>query len=215
VEEDPRNTGTRFEFNLRFPGQYYDKETNTHYNGHRDYNPTTGRYIQADPIGLEGGISLYNYANGNPVSRVDPLGLMEISAIRLPSGDHAGEYRFTFTFDCGKVCVRAKRYGGYIPGTKWVRRGMQVGKLLRTSAGLDDVEDYEDRLLCASSEAELEQLFLQKGYSTGKFGGTGLTEAQAREFMGEAGKTLSNDVREKYNWGNLIDVAKERSTGLR
>ena len=74
-EEDPENTGTRFEFNLRFPGQYYDKETNTHYNDQRDYNPATGRYIQADPIGIEGGINLYAYVGGNPLSFVDPDGL--------------------------------------------------------------------------------------------------------------------------------------------
>jgi RHS repeat-associated protein len=77
VEEDPRNTGTRFEFNLRFPGQYYDKETNTHYNEQRDYNPTTGRYIQADPIGLDGGVNLYGYVQGNPLSYTDPTGLIK------------------------------------------------------------------------------------------------------------------------------------------
>ncbi|MCL1826383.1 MAG: RHS repeat-associated core domain-containing protein [Betaproteobacteria bacterium] len=76
-EEDPENTGARFEFNLRFPGQYYDKETNTHYNDRRDYNPMTGRYIQADPVGLEGGINLYSYVRGNPISRVDPFGLAD------------------------------------------------------------------------------------------------------------------------------------------
>ncbi|MDR2880416.1 MAG: hypothetical protein LBV29_00740 [Azoarcus sp.] len=75
AEEDPRNTGVRFVFNMRFPGQYYDKETNTHYNYYRDYNPATGRYIQPDPIGLEGGINLYGYVGGNPVFYVDPLGL--------------------------------------------------------------------------------------------------------------------------------------------
>ena len=42
------------EVNLRFPGQYYDQETQTHYNFHRDYRPNAGRYLQSDPIGLEG-----------------------------------------------------------------------------------------------------------------------------------------------------------------
>jgi RHS repeat-associated protein len=42
---------------------------------HRFYDPTTGRYISADPIGLGGGINLYGYVNGDPVNKVDPEGL--------------------------------------------------------------------------------------------------------------------------------------------
>jgi RHS repeat-associated protein len=42
---DPNSTGTAFEFNLRFPGQYFDQETGLHYNYHRTYDPQTGRYI--------------------------------------------------------------------------------------------------------------------------------------------------------------------------
>lgn len=54
----------------------FDRETNLHYNYFRDcYDPSTGRYCQADPIGLVGGINPYSYVGGNPVSRIDPLGL--------------------------------------------------------------------------------------------------------------------------------------------
>lgn len=62
--------------NLRFPGQYYDSETDLYQNWHRDYRPETGTYIQKDPIGFEGGdVNLWRYVGNNPVNFVDPLGL--------------------------------------------------------------------------------------------------------------------------------------------
>jgi len=63
------------EYNKRFPGQYKDAETGLHYNYFRDYDPTTGRYIQSDPIGLGGGFNTYSYALQSPVTHVDPSGL--------------------------------------------------------------------------------------------------------------------------------------------
>jgi RHS repeat-associated protein len=61
--------------NLRFPGQMYDQEDNLFYNYYRNYDPTLGRYIQSDPIGLIGGLNTYLYAAGNPVAYSDPRGL--------------------------------------------------------------------------------------------------------------------------------------------
>ena len=61
--------------NFRFPGQYYDQETGLHYNYHRYYDPSTGRYLRPDPIGLTGGINLYVYANNNPINQFDAVGL--------------------------------------------------------------------------------------------------------------------------------------------
>ena len=60
--------------NIRFQGQYFDKETGLHYNRHRYYSPNIGRYISKDPIGLLGGHNVYAYAP-NPVEWVDPRGL--------------------------------------------------------------------------------------------------------------------------------------------
>ena len=61
--------------NLRFPGQYYDQETNLHYNHFRYYDPELGRYITSDPIGLSSGTNTYSYVLQNPIHFSDPLGL--------------------------------------------------------------------------------------------------------------------------------------------
>ncbi|MDU7376733.1 MAG: RHS repeat-associated core domain-containing protein, partial [Enterobacteriaceae bacterium] len=65
---------TGYAQNLRMQGQYLDRETGLHYNLFRYYDPDSGRFTQQDPIGLAGGLNLYQYAP-NPLSWSDPLGL--------------------------------------------------------------------------------------------------------------------------------------------
>ncbi|MDC4857609.1 RHS domain-containing protein [Acinetobacter baumannii] len=60
--------------NLRFQGQYYDLETELHYNRYRYYEPHSARYVSKDPIGLEGGLNIMNYVI-NPNQLIDPMGL--------------------------------------------------------------------------------------------------------------------------------------------
>lgn len=90
ADSNPAGIG-KFDYGLRFPGQYFDVESGLHYNNFRDYDPQTGRYIQSDPIGLEGGLNTYTYADGNPL-------------------------RFTDFFGLSSNCVAACRTGGTLIG---------------------------------------------------------------------------------------------------
>jgi RHS repeat-associated protein len=103
-EENPSGLGM-FEFNLRFPGQYFDRETGLRYNGLRTFDPATGRFLEPDPVGTvlfrnmafrtlgALGLSkpelaallyskqprynhLYSYVGSDPLSYDDPLGLI-------------------------------------------------------------------------------------------------------------------------------------------
>jgi RHS repeat-associated protein len=67
-------TGGGTDCPLRFPGQYLDAETGLHYNLARHYDPATGRYVTADPLGLVAGPDPHAYAR-NPLTWQDPLGL--------------------------------------------------------------------------------------------------------------------------------------------
>ncbi len=68
--------GAGFELPLRLPGQTEDPATGLHYNDHRWYDPETGRYLSPDPLGPHGGSNPYAYAGNDPLTRIDPSGLL-------------------------------------------------------------------------------------------------------------------------------------------
>ena len=68
-------SGEKTIVNLRLPGQYLDAESGLYYNGQRYYDPQNGRYVQSDPIGMQGGSNTYAYAHLDPLRHIDPSGL--------------------------------------------------------------------------------------------------------------------------------------------
>ncbi|MEQ1581468.1 MAG: RHS repeat-associated core domain-containing protein [Steroidobacteraceae bacterium] len=75
ASQDPDGDSTNFVYNFRFPGQYYDAETGLNYNYFRDYVSQTGRYVESDPIGLEGGLNTFAYVGSAPTAGFDEFGL--------------------------------------------------------------------------------------------------------------------------------------------
>jgi RHS repeat-associated protein len=71
--QNPSSLGV-LNFNHRFPGQYYDRETGLSQNWHREYDASIGRYVQSDPIGLGGGVNTYGYVHNSPLSASDASG---------------------------------------------------------------------------------------------------------------------------------------------
>jgi len=108
ANENPTAGLPNFTFNLRFPGQEYDRETGTHYNYFRDYEAGTGRYVQSDPVGLFGGVATFQYADSDPIETSDNFGLKGSKKGKGKKGCCGKEYLTNFADDLnnpGKIYV--------------------------------------------------------------------------------------------------------------
>lgn len=109
--------------NIGFPGQYHDDETGLWYNWNRYYDPILGRYLQSDPIGLNGGPNTYAYADGDPVSNVDPTGEFAWVGAVIGGG---GNLAYQLYKNGGRIeCVNLAEVGS------WALAGTGVGLLGR------------------------------------------------------------------------------------
>ncbi|GIK26189.1 MAG: hypothetical protein BroJett006_24350 [Betaproteobacteria bacterium] len=127
----------------------FDKETNLHDNGHRTYDSLTGRYTTFDPIGLRGGINGYSYANQNPLSYVDPKGLVSWSGTSYQAGliDLAG---VTYTMlDLWSECRCGRKYHILVHAP-----GVAVGLGVKASVTISNVS-FDDGASCPDPTAFL------------------------------------------------------------
>jgi len=99
---------------LRFPGQIDYGYAGIYYNYYRDYDSNTGRYLESDPIGLEGGLNTYSYVSNNPLSRSDSHGLVEwrgkfsFNSFSIPRRWIFGSY-FSLNLDLTSECLEERR----------------------------------------------------------------------------------------------------------
>jgi RHS repeat-associated protein len=113
------DAGSMMTLNLRGSHQYYDAETQLHYNHHRYLDPRNGRYLSTDPSGVAGGMNLYAFAANNPVANIDPLGLQAKPAGDISDWDMQRRVQY--------ILLRA---GGQIPGVV----GNQLRELVSPTA---------------------------------------------------------------------------------
>jgi RHS repeat-associated protein len=107
---DVDGDGDVVEFNLRFPGQYYDGESKLNYNYFRTYDSILGRFTTFDPYGINAGPNPNGYALQNPIGLTDPFGLVTWTC-EIDSGNAAlfvigvGIARY----QCESTCLDKKR----------------------------------------------------------------------------------------------------------
>jgi RHS repeat-associated protein len=123
--------------NLRFPGQYFLIESGLHYNWYRHYDPTIGRYLQADPLEFVDGPSRYAYVGSLPTLGADPAGLTDITKrqrgqIDAPFSGRPGEGGGS-----GPMCpIPGGVSASTSPGSKWWQYRGPPGD------GLSNFKDY-------------------------------------------------------------------------
>ncbi|MEC9822949.1 RHS repeat-associated core domain-containing protein, partial [Escherichia marmotae] len=179
----------RVEQNLRYQGQYLDRETGLHYNLHRYYDPDVGRFIVTDPIGLAGGLNLYAYAP-NPLGWIDPLGLNNCGI--------AGSVKWK-SFNPNKNPVTGQTGLQY----HYAKHGHEFGNITQNQYMAKAKEFASKPLTESMQEAKVGNFVIRHDKNTGEI------------FVGHMGKRemrtyYIDDGRSKTPFQDAIDLAGEK-----
>ena len=151
ADEDVDGDLTPFEYPLRFPGQYFDGETGLHYNYFRTFDPSVGRYLESDPIGLRGGLNTYEYVVGNPLSYVDPFGLQE-----APPRSSVAQYCLQHPRECAEILAASG--GAYVAGQQLSDISSNTSSTSTTSDP-ENCPDDDDEKQCEKYKNDARRLY--------------------------------------------------------
>ena len=196
-----------FALALRLPGQHEDAATGLHYNDHRWYDPDTGRYLSPDPLGLRGGPNPYVYAGNDPMTRVDPSGLLLFAFDGTNNGDPppgqddwSNVYKLSRAYADGRVWYMAgvgrPDAGSGIPGGSM--------DLLDAGSARARVDYMLDQLTRVASLPESASRWLEVdviGFSRGA--------AMARDFANRVSERIASGT-----WSRLGACVRLRFLGL-
>ena len=171
------------------------------YNYHRTYDPSTGRYLESDPIGLAAGLNTYAYVGNMPTMRIDPFGLFEIYAHQERGGGSGWQtyYKFEFNPISGDPSDIAQWF------SKTARRLDAATRWIDTEP-VGPRKPYEDFLACGQLDVELEKSF--DAWFKGK---DKLTGDEAREWL-DAMQNRHSEFNDLYpSPKNMLEQAEVNS----
>jgi len=124
-----------------FTGRRLDEESGTYYYRARQYDPSIGRFLQRDPLGMVDSANLYSYVTNNPINFIDPFGLKEYLIISASGGGSAGIFAAEgggyYVIDLKNKQITEFEYVG-------VGLGVGFGGSANLEVGVYDVDNISD-----------------------------------------------------------------------